>query len=48
MVAESTDNCPAAFQREEFEGLTQSEIDKLALYAEGLKAGRTTLGPEKD
>jgi len=32
----------AAFQRAEFEGLTQPEIDKLAIFAEGLKAGRTT------
>ena len=36
VVAEYT-----AFNRCEFAGLTQSEIDKLAIYAEGLKAGRT-------
>ena len=30
----------SAFNRKEFEGLTQQEIDKLAIYAEGLKAGR--------
>ena len=48
LVAESTGNCPAPFHRIEFEGLTQSEIDKLAIYAEGLKAGRTTDEPDKD
>ena len=31
---------PSAFHRKEFEDLTQAEIDKLAIYAEGLKAGR--------
>ena len=30
-----------AFCREEFIGLTQEEVDKLAIYAEGLKAGRS-------
>ena len=30
----------SAFSRREFEGLTKAEIDKLAVYAEGLKAGR--------
>ena len=29
-----------AFHRKEFIGLTQEEIEKLAIYAEGLKAGR--------
>ena len=29
-----------AFHRKEFIGLTREEIDKLAIYAEGLKAGR--------
>ena len=41
LVSESTGEYPAAFHRAEFEGLTQSEIDKLAIFAEGLKAGRT-------
>ena len=40
MVAEISDEYSYAFQRREFEGLTQSEIDKLAIFAEGLKAGR--------
>jgi len=48
ILAESTDNYPAAFQRAEFEGLTQAEIDKLAIFAEGLKAGRTTEEPVKN
>ena len=40
-VAESAgDYMLSAFNRKEFEGLTQAEIDKLAVYAEGLKAGR--------
>ena len=45
LVAESTDNCPTMFHRIEFEGLTQAEIDKLAVYAEGLKAGRIVEEP---
>ena len=39
-VSESAGNYANAFNRTEFQGLTQSEIDKLAIYAEGLKAGR--------
>ena len=40
-VAESTGEYTlSAFNRTEFEGLTQKEIDKLAIYAEGLKGGR--------
>ena len=40
-VAETTaDYYMSAFRRVEFEGLTQVEIDKLAIYALGLKAGR--------
>ena len=44
MVAEASEDCSLAFNRKEFEGLTQSEIDKLAIYAEGLKAGRQNEG----
>ena len=29
-----------AFNRAEFEGLEQYEVDRLAIYAEGMKAGR--------
>ena len=29
-----------AFNRAEFEGLDQYEVDRLAIYAEGMKAGR--------
>ena len=40
-VAESASGYALSpFDRAEFEGLTQTEIDKLAIYAEGLKAGR--------
>ena len=39
-VSENTENYVNAFNRVEFKGLTQAEIDKLAIYAEGLKAGR--------
>jgi len=40
-VAESpAEYALSAFSRAEFEGLTQKEIDKLAIYAEGLKGGR--------
>ena len=40
-VAESADDYMlSAFNRKEFDGLTQAEIEKLAIYAEGLKAGR--------
>jgi len=48
MLAEFTVNYQEAFHRVEFEGLTQTEIDKLAIYAEGLKAGRAIKSPEKD
>jgi len=42
LVAEAGDTYAVSpFQRKEFTGLTQSEIDKLAIYAEGLKAGRS-------
>ena len=40
-VSENTGNYANDFNRTEFQGLTQSEIDKLAIYAEGLKAGRS-------
>jgi len=40
MVAESNCDALSVFRRGEFEGLTQDEVDKLAIYAEGLKAGR--------
>ena len=41
VVSESTDTYNKdAFYRKEFIGLTQEEVDKLAIYAEGLKAGR--------
>jgi transcriptional regulator with XRE-family HTH domain len=44
LVAEHNDSYFInAFQRNEFTGLTQNEIDKLAIYAEGLKAGRSTI-----
>ena len=40
-VAESAgEYAPSAFDRAEFKGLTQNEIEKLAIYAEGLKGGR--------
>ena len=39
-VYENPGNYVTVFNRKEFQGLTQSEIDKLAIYAEGLKAGR--------
>ena len=40
-VAESADDYMlTAFNRKEFDGLTKAEIEKLAIYAEGLKAGR--------
>jgi transcriptional regulator with XRE-family HTH domain len=45
ILAESTGGYPAVFRRPEFEGLTQAEIDKLAIFAEGLKAGRTIKVP---
>ena len=45
-LAESAANYPAPFHRSEFEGLTQAEIDKLAIFAEGLKAGRVTKEPD--
>ena len=40
MVAEPYSDALAAFNRREFKGLTHDEVDKLAIYAEGLKAGR--------
>ena len=40
-VSESSGNYINSFNRTEFQGLTQAEIDKLAIYAEGLKAGRS-------
>jgi hypothetical protein len=44
LVAENDDSYfTNSFQRNEFIGLTQNEIDKLANYAEGLKAGRSTI-----
>ena len=48
VLAKFTANYQEAFHRVEFEGLTQTEIDKLAIYAEGLKAGRAIESPEKD
>ena len=45
-LAESTAEYPSAFHRSEFEGLTQAEIDKLAIFAEGLKAGRVAKEPD--
>ena len=40
MVAGLYGDALIAFSRKEFEGLTQEEVDKLAIFAEGLKAGR--------
>ena len=40
MVAEPNIDELTTFRRREFTGLTQDEVDKLAIYAEGLKAGR--------
>jgi len=40
-VSESIVAYKDAFCREEFIGLTREEVDKLAIYAEGLKAGRS-------
>ena len=40
MVAEHREEILIGFFREEFSGLTQSEINKLAIFAQGLKAGR--------
>jgi len=40
MVAEPHGDSLVAFNRGEFKGLTHDEVDKLAIYAEGLKAGR--------
>ena len=48
MVAEPNINALTIFHRVEFEGLTQEEINKLAIYAEGLKAGRPTKAPDND
>ena len=42
MVAEPNCDALTTFLRREFMGLTQDEVDKLAIYAEGLKAGRQT------
>ena len=42
MVAEPHGDALTAFRSGEFKGLTQDEVDKLAIYAEGLKAGRQT------
>jgi len=42
MVAEPNSDALITFRRGEFNGLTQNEVDKLAIYAEGLKAGRQT------
>jgi transcriptional regulator with XRE-family HTH domain len=42
IVSEPSIDYNNVFNRKEFEGLTQIEIDKLAIYAEGLKAGRPT------
>jgi len=42
MVAEPNGDALNTFRRGEFKGLTQDEVDKLAIYAEGLKAGRQT------
>ena len=42
MVAEPNANALTTFRRVELEGLTQDEVDKLAIFAEGLKAGRQT------
>ena len=42
LVAEPNGDMLTAFLRGEFKGLTQDEVDKLAIYAEGLKAGRQT------
>ena len=39
-VSESVVDYFHSFHRKEFAGLTKTEIDKLAIYAEGLKAGR--------
>ena len=40
MVAETNSDWLINYHRGEFKGLTQDEIDKLAIYAEGLKVGR--------
>jgi len=42
MVAEPHGDTLSAFRRGEFRGLTQDEVNKLAIFAEGLKAGRQT------
>ena len=42
MVAEPNGDALNTFRRGEFKGLTQDEVDKLAIFAEGLKAGRQT------
>jgi len=42
VVAEPSCDALTAFCRGEFKGLTHDEVDKLAIYAEGLKAGRQT------
>jgi len=42
MVAEPNCDSLTTFRRGEFEGLTQDEVGKLAIFAEGLKAGRQT------
>jgi len=44
LVSEASEDYSLAFLRAEFEGLTQTEIDKLAIFAEGLKAGRQIEG----
>ncbi|MCL2153637.1 MAG: helix-turn-helix domain-containing protein [Oscillospiraceae bacterium] len=40
MVAEPSGDALTTFHRGEFKGVTQDEVDKLAIFAEGLKAGR--------
>jgi hypothetical protein len=40
IASKSSNDFTYAFLRCEFEGLTQIEIEKLAIFAEGLKAGR--------
>ena len=47
MVAEPNGDPLNTFRRGEFNGLTQDEVDKLAIYAEGLKAGRQTNNSNK-
>ena len=42
MMTKPYSDALAAFNREEFKGLTHDEVEKLAIFAEGLKAGRHT------